>query len=166
MLGPADAALAELRNGVVDVAVVELLQRLGHQCTRSSRTNFPPPEGYDWWSDDAVGHLLADMFARPNAGNPDEGHKFVLNCYARATDAPSLERLLLRAIENFLKDQARGTEHGKLRRRLTKLLRHDERFSSYADDRWGLAGGAAQPWQGDLATLEWAAFAVRGVDPG
>jgi hypothetical protein len=162
--GPTDAALAELRDGVVDVAVVELLQRLGRQCTRSSRTNFPPPDGYDWWSDDAVDHLLADMFARPDAGNPDEGHKFVLDCYARATDAPSLERLLLRAIENFLKDQARGTERGKLRRRLTGLLQRDERFSSYADDRWGLAGGSAQPWQGDLATLERAAFAVRGVD--
>lgn len=164
LLGPVDAALAELRDGVVDGAVVALLQRLGRQCTRSSRTNFPPPEGYDWWSDDAVDHLLADMFARPGADNPDEGHKFVLDCYARATDGPSLERLLLRAIENFLKDQARRTERGKLRRRLTGLLRADGRFSQRPDDRWGLTGGSPQPWQGDLATLEGAAFAVRGVD--
>lgn len=162
--GPVDAALVELRDGVVDVAVVELLRRLGRQCTRSSGTNFPPPESYDRWSNDAVDHLLADMFARPDSDNPDEGHKFVLDCYARATDAPSLERLLLRAIKNFLKDQAKGTERGKLRRRLTGLLQRDERYSSYADDRWGLAGGPAQPWQGDLATLERAAFAVRGVE--
>jgi hypothetical protein len=164
LLGSVDAALTELRGGVVDVAVVELLRRLGRQCTRSSRTNFPPPEGYDRWCDDAVDHLLADMFARADADNPDEGHKFILDCYARATDSPSLERLLLRAIENFLKDQARGTERGKLRRRLTGLLHSDERFFPYANDRWGLAGGSAQPWQGDLATLERAAFAVRGVD--
>lgn len=164
LLTSADAALAELRRGVIGVAVVELLRRLGRQCTRSSRTNFPPPEGYDRWSDDAVDHLLADMFARPDADNPDEGHKFLLDCYARATDGPSLERLLLTAIENFLKDQARRTERGKLRRRLTGLLRADGRFSQCPDDRWGLTGRSLQPWQGDLATLEGAAFAVRGVD--
>jgi hypothetical protein len=160
----AEAALAELRDGAVGPASVELLRRLGRQCTRSTRTNFPPPEGYDWWSDDAVDHLLADMFARQDSDNPGEGHKFVLDCYLRATDGPSLERLLLASIENFLKDQAKSTERGKLRRRLTGLLQSDGRFAEAGSDRWTLTAGSTEPWQGDLDTLERAAFGVRGVD--
>lgn len=160
----ADSALAELRAGKIGVAALELLRQLGRQCTRSARRNFPPPDGYDRWSDDAVDHLLADMFARPDADNPDECHKFVLDCYARSTDGPSLERLLLAAIENFLKDQAKKTERGKLRRRLAGLLQKDGRFTECAGDRWGLAGRPREPWQGDLAALERAAFAVRGVE--
>jgi hypothetical protein len=160
----AEAALVELRDGRIGAAVLEMLRQLGRQCTRSSRTNFPPPEGYERWSDDAVDHLLADMFARPDADNPDECHKFVLDCYARSTDGPSLERLLLAAIENFLKDEAKKTERGKLRRRLTRLLQKNPRFASCVGDRWGLADGPPGPWQGDIAVLERAAFAVRGVE--
>jgi hypothetical protein len=162
--GSADAALVELRTGVVGSTTVELRRALGRQCTRSARTNFPPPDGYERWSDDAVDHLLADMFARPDPAHPDEGHKFVLNCYLRATDGPSLERLLLTAIENFLKDQGKKTERGKLRRRLQGLLQGDRRFHASAEDRWTLTGGSPSPWQGDLAALERAAFAVRGVE--
>jgi hypothetical protein len=160
----AEAALAELSDGGVGPASVELLRRLGRQCTRSTRTNFPPPEGYARWCDDAVDHLLADMFAREDSDNPGEGHKFVLDCYLRATDGPSFERLLLTSIENFLKDQAKSTERGKLRRRLTRLLQSDGRFAEAGADRWTLTGGLKEPWQGDLATLERAAFGVRGVD--
>lgn len=164
VLVSAEAALAELRKGHIGAAAVELLRRLGRQSTRSPRANFPPPEGYEWWSDDAVDHLLADMFARPDADNPDECHKFVLGCYARSTDGPSLERLLLAAIDNYLKDEAKKTERGKLRRRLTGLLQKDPRFTKCAGDQWGLVDGSLAPWQGDLATLERAAFAVRGVE--
>jgi hypothetical protein len=103
----AESALAELRDGRIGAAALELLRRLGRQCARSPRTNFPPPEGHERWSNDAVDHLLADMFARPAADSPDECHKFVLDCYARSTDGPSLERLLLAAIENFLKRRGR-----------------------------------------------------------
>ena len=162
--GLADAALVELRDGHIGVAALELLRRLGRQCTRSPRTNFPPPEGYEQWSNDAVDHLLADMFARQDADNPDECHKFVLDCYARSTDGPSLERLLLAAIENFLKDEAKKTERGKLRRRLAGLLQKDPRVAKCVGDRWGLVGGSPDPWQGDPAVLEQAAFAVRGVE--
>lgn len=162
--GAAEAALAELRDGALGPASVELLRRLGRQCTRSARTSFPPPEGFDRWNDDAVDHLLADMFARPDQDSPSEGHKFVLDCYLRATDGPSIERLLLTAIEHFLIDQAKSTERGKLRRRLTGLLRKDGRFAEAGADRWTLTAGSIEPWQGDVAMLERAAFGVRGLD--
>ncbi len=141
-----------------------LLQRLGRQCTRSSRTTFPPPEGYTWWSDDAVDHLLADMFDREDRDNPGQGHKFLLNCYLRATDEPSLERLLLATMQNFLKDQAKGTTRGRLRRRLETLFEADERFHLGEKDRWALTSGSSVPWQGDRATLERVAFGVRGAE--
>ncbi|RVX41151.1 hypothetical protein EDD27_3621 [Nonomuraea polychroma] len=108
----AETALIELGEGQPGPATVALLQQLGRQCTRSARTNFPPPEGYTSWSNDAVDHLLADMFEREDRNNPGQGHKFLLNCYLRATDGPSLERLLLTTIENFLKDQAKSTPPG------------------------------------------------------
>lgn len=74
------AALGELRTGLAGAATVALLQRLGRQCVRSARTSFPPPEGYDRWSDDAVDHLLADMFAREDNDRPGEGHKAATLC--------------------------------------------------------------------------------------
>lgn len=164
MSGAGEAALAELRDGHIGVAALELLRRLGRQCTRSPRTNFPPPSGYERWSDNAVDHLISDMFARPDKHNPDECHKFVLDCYVRSTDGPSLERLLLATIENYLKDEAKKTERGKLRRRLSRLLAKEHGFIKCAGERWTLGGGSQEPWQGDLAALERAAFAVRGVD--
>ncbi|MEV4081562.1 hypothetical protein ACGFJC_12970 [Nonomuraea fuscirosea] len=160
----AEAALVELSEGQPGPASVTLLQQLGRQCTRSARTNFPPPEGHSSWSDDAVDHLLADMFAREDRDDPGQGHKFLLDCYLRATDGPSLERLLLAAIENFLKDQAKGTSRGQLRRRLQTLFGGDERFQPVERDRWTLANGPVRTWQGDLDALERAAFSVRGVE--
>ncbi|MGK5738906.1 hypothetical protein [Micromonospora sp. URMC 103] len=151
-------AFAELRSsGQAGAATVDLLVRLGRQFVRSH--SFPPPDAYSTWSDEAVEDLLADMFSRPGAG-----HKFVLTCYLKATDGPSLERLLLAAIRSFLIDQAKSTERGKLRRRLETLLDGDERFArSQTRLRWFAAGGVDLPWQGDRDALARAAMAVRGV---
>jgi hypothetical protein len=104
------------------------------------------------------------MFAREDNDRPGEGHKFLLNCYLRANDnGPAFERLLLTTIHNFLKDQAKGTERGKLRRRLATMLRNDGRFQACDGARWALVGHPVAPWQGDIAQLERAAWAVRGV---
>ncbi|MEV1013039.1 hypothetical protein AB0I89_30555 [Micromonospora sp. NPDC049801] len=139
---------------------MELLVRLGRQFVRSH--SFPPPDGYSTWNDEAVENLLADMFSRPGSG-----HKFVLTCYVKATDGQSLERLLLAAIRNFLIDQAKGTERGKLRRRLETLLSGDDRFTrSQTPLRWILAGCPDRPWQGDRQVLAQATMAVRGLTLG
>ncbi|MET8987783.1 hypothetical protein ABZW49_20240 [Nonomuraea wenchangensis] len=159
-----EAALRELHDGLPGPATIALLQQMGRQCTRSARTNFPPPEGYTYWSDDAVDHLLADMFDREDHDNPGQEHKWLLNCYLRATDGASLERLLLTTIENFLKDQAKGTLRGQLRRRLQTLFEADDRFEPVEGDRWSLADEPVRIWQGDLTELERAALDVRGVE--
>ena len=152
------SAFAELaKDGVCGDETVALLRRLGAQVTRTS--SFPPPAGYDRWSNGAVDELLAQIFEA-------KGPQLVLGCYAKATDDASLERLLLAAIRNFLIDQAKGTDRGKLRRRLQTLLGADPRFSRATiagTPAWTLAGGPAGPWQGDVADLQQAAFEVRGV---
>lgn len=139
---------------------IALLRRLGAQVTRTS--SFPPPVGYRSWSYEAVDDLLADMFTKDSL----HAQIFVLACYAKATDQASLERLILASIRNFLKDQAKGTERGKLRRRLETLLSDDARFARPSGLAgiwaWALLHHPMGLWQGDLDDLHRAAARVRG----
>ncbi len=150
------------RGDVAGPETLELLRRLGAQVSRSS--SFPPPEGHDHWSDDAVDDLLADMFSRDTG----RGQVFVLGCFTVATDQASLERLILASIRNHLKDEAKRTERGKLRRRLAHLLDADSRFVRppillKTVDAWALDGGPVEMWQGDIGQLQNAAASVRGL---
>lgn len=141
------------RTGECGDLTVALLRRLGAQVVRSA--SFPPPEGYANWTPDAVDDLLTTMFSK-------KGQKFVLGCLTKATDDPSLERLLITAITNFLIDEAKGTERGKLRRRLQTLLGNDGRFIQ--GPGWALAAhSAGAVWQGDVGELQEVAADVRGV---
>lgn len=154
------SAYEELSStGEVGAAMVELLRQLAAQVARTS--SFPPPEGYASWSNPAIDDLLADLFEK-------KGKAFVLACFAKATDQGSFERLLLATIRNHLIDEAKGTERGKLRRRMAGLLGEDPRFRRVAAADvgtacWALANGEQQPWQGDITQLEVAAAHVRGV---
>ncbi|NDK30617.1 hypothetical protein [Nesterenkonia haasae] len=138
---------------------IRLLRQLGAQVTRTS--SFPPPSGHASWSADAVDDLLADMFSQERRAKV-----FVLACYTQATDQASLERLILKAIRNFLIDQAKGTERGKLRRRLDTLLSEDTRFIRPPDLKgiraWALLNHLLVLWQGDIDELHEAAARVRG----
>lgn len=140
---------------------IQLLCELGAQVTRTS--SFPPPSGHATWSAAAVEELVADMFLQENRSKI-----FVLACYTQATDQPSLERLILRSIRNFLIDQAKGTERGKLRRRLGNLLSKDSRFIRPPELKgkgiwaWALLNRLFGLWQGDLDALHAAAARVRG----
>lgn len=142
------------------VETIALLRQLGTQVTR--RSSFPPPAGHKSWSAEAVDYLLAEMFSK----DPARGQVFVLACYVQATDQESLERLVLKSIRNFLIDQAKGTERGKLRRRLETLLTGDGRFLRPPELMgiwaWALAHRAMDLWQGDLDDLHEAAARVRG----
>lgn len=138
---------------------IRLLRQLGAQVTRAS--SFPPPSGHATWSAAAVDDLLADMFSQENRSKV-----FVLACYTQATDQASLERLILQSIRNFLIDQAKGTERGKLRRRLDNLLSKDSRFIRppvlKGIRAWALLNRLFGLWQGDLDALHAAAARVRG----
>ncbi|WP_234343084.1 hypothetical protein [Streptomyces fulvoviolaceus] len=136
---------------------LELLRRVGRQVARTQ--GFPPPDGHAAWTDEAVDELLFEMISR-------KGEKFLLNCFLKTVDDTSLEKMFFTSIRNFLIDQAKGTERGKLRRRIARRLREADRFRSVASTspRWALAShppGAA--WHGELEELIRAAWEVRGV---
>jgi hypothetical protein len=114
-------AYAELlETGTPGPLTVAVLLRLGGQVGRTS--TFPPHDGYSSWSDDAVVDLIGAMFI--------EKPQLVVGCMVKAHDDASLERLVLVAIRNWLKDQAKATEVGKLRSRLENVLGGDPRFVS------------------------------------
>jgi len=145
-----------LLDGNVDVAI-RLLRRVASQAARTS--TFPPPQGYDRWNDEAVDELLVAMIDKKG------GVSFVVDTLTSVHNQGSAERYLLKAVQNFLKDQAKATPHGKLRNRLENLLGNDARFEAVTspDHGWSLAKSPDQWWQGDLTVLHRAALQVRGV---
>lgn len=156
MAGGAYEELA--RYGQLGDKGFELLRRVGRQVARAQ--GFPPPEGYNRWENDAVDELLHRMITREG-----EGGQFILNCFLRAVDDTSLEKMFFTSIKYFLIDEAKSTERGKLRRRFATRLAKDDQFRAVpsASPRWALASHpAGAVWQGDLDELVRAAWEVRG----
>lgn len=93
------------------------------------------------------------------------GVSFLLDALAAVDNQRSAERYLLAAVQNFQKDQAKATEHGKLRERLKNVLGKDPRFEAVTrpHDGWRLAGGPDEWCQGDITVLHRSALQVRGV---
>jgi len=137
----------------------ELLARLVAQVGRSR--GFPPPEGHERWSDDAVWDVVADLTAAKGAG-------FLLEAQVAADDQGHLERRLLQTIKHFLIDQARSTYVGKVRGRLDTLLSADWRFVKVAATVAGTVGWAMtdpdavrkRGWHGDYDALVSVAWSV------
>jgi hypothetical protein len=140
----------------LDVAL-RLLRRIAGQAARTG--TFPPPQDYGRWSDEAIDELLVQMIEKKG------GVSFLLEALKSVDNQGSAERYLQTTVQNFLKDQAKTTPHGKLRARLETLLGSDERFEGVAspDRGWRLANGPSQWWQGDITTLHHATLQVRGV---
>ncbi len=146
-------------TGAVGGETLTLLRRLSGQYTRTH--SFPPPQDYDRWSDEAIDYFLATLFS-------DKGPSFVFACLVSASDDASLERQLLTTIANHLKDQAKKTDRGKLRRRLDGLMNNDPRFSRIPASQagiagWTLTGGLTTGTTSDPTDLARAAWSVRGV---
>jgi hypothetical protein len=144
--------------GVPGEVTLDMLRKVTHGVVRSN--SFPPPTS-DGWTDEAVDDLILRKFGKEKKNDTN----FVLGCFLKATDEVSLGNLLARSMQNFLIDEAKGTERGKLRRRLERLLDEDARFErGTAPSSWALAGSGGAVWQGDVDDLAKAAFTVRGVD--
>lgn len=143
-------------DGLDDEAFAKLLIRLTGLVTRTKR--FPPPQGYPGWTDGAVEDLANGVFLAK------KGRTLALKLLEKADDQHSLERLLLKTIERYLIDEAKGTDPGKLRRRLVGVLGEDARFVHLKSPEtcWALADGPQQMWQGDRDHLVQAALAVHG----
>lgn len=143
-LGPAGAAL--LYATVWSVAV-------GH--------HFPPPENAIHWDESAVAEIAHDFV------DGERGCKRLLDITLRSVDDDSFERLLGTSVLNFLRDQARGTDLGKLIVRVKEILRDEPDFTSVPGDseRWSLADGPTAPSAAAPDKLAAATFGVEVVVP-
>lgn len=102
---------------------------------------FPPPEGSTSWDKTAVNETAHD-FVRDQ-----RGPKRLLDVAIRSVDDRSFARLLEAAVQNFLRDIARGTDLGRLIVRVKEILRDEGDFESVPGppERWTLRGGPTDP---------------------
>lgn len=102
---------------------------------------FPPPEGSPSWDETAVAETAHDLV------KDERGAKRLLDIVVRSVDDRSFERLLEKAVLNFLRDVARGTDLGKLILRVKEILRDEDDFEAVpgSSERWTLSGGTAAP---------------------
>jgi hypothetical protein len=124
-LGPEGAALLYELVGLIGVA---------HR--------FPPPEGLATWGDAAqqiASHDFLENFRTP---------KRLLDIAIRSVNDRVFERQLEKAVVNHFRDQARGTDLGKLIVRVKEVLRVTHEFVAIprtGEDLWTLDGAPSEP---------------------
>lgn len=148
------SALEELKAGKPGSATLALVMRAAGRAVRV----FPPREGYGEWTQDAIAEEVSALFER-------RPHLLTKALIAGVDSDEKFDAYLGTVVANALKDQAKGTDVGKLRRRFVNVLGSDERFvhSAAAGETWVLAGFEGNAWTGDLVPLRRAAAKVRGV---
>lgn len=136
-------------------ATFALLRRLARQVVAPGR--YPPGADFATWNADAVDDLISETFERKPT--------FVVAAIARTTTDASLERYLLEALENMLRDRGRRSERGKLVERLKTILGGDARFVRHASpfDSWRVRTAPAKLWEGDIGELLAAPRDLRGI---
>ena len=145
-----EKAWAEFKaTGTIGSKAIMLLLKLTGQLV--SRSSFPPPLQHHSWNDDAILDFIGGMVEGKG------GTDFILAAALKSRDHHSFERLLQTSVENWLKDQAKMTVVGKMRRRLVTLLGGDSRFvrasTLVGADAWTFAEFDAVVWQGDEVDL-------------
>lgn len=104
--------------------------------------NFPPPAGCrSWAEDDAVQETAHEFLYGPG------GQQRVTSLLITATGQESFERLLDTYVHNYLRDQARRTDIGKLVRRINDVAEDDPSLQVAATNprRWCLTDGPSGP---------------------
>ena len=99
---------------------------------------FPPPDGHAFWEEADIQAIAHDFL------QGQRGPRRLLDVATRSVDDSSFARLLGAAVRNFLRDQARGTELGKLIVRIKAVLRDVPEFveiPQHGESRWSLQGG-------------------------
>lgn len=80
-------------------------------------------------------------------------------------DEHEFELLIERTIKNYLADRARQTEHGRLYRRIDRVLTRDPRFTLVGRSSWSLAPSGIARWSGGDDYLVAAARRALGELP-
>ena len=127
-------------------------------CEGSRAHHYPPPEGYERWTLDAVAEVAHDFLTGPRATER------LVELASNATDEDSFARLLRPPSLNHLRGIARQTAVGKLIIRLKDLLAPpDYRVDQRASRSGNVTLSDTSPgvlWNGDPAPLLRAAYAV------
>lgn len=116
---------------------------------------YPTPDGHLEWKRDDVEELVQRVFAAKGTTIT----LAVLGC----ANQDRLEALVTAIVQNYLKDEAKSTEVGKLRRRLSGLLAQDPRFAEGPPEWWYLAGQSSATTRIDRDNLMRAALDARDV---
>lgn len=145
-----ETAWAEFKKtGTIGPTAIVLLLKLTGQLV--ARSSFPPPPQHHSWNDEAILDFIGGMVEGKG------GTDFILSAALKSRDQHSFERLLQASVENWLKDQAKMTVVGRMRRRLVTLLGGDSRFARASTfvgaDAWTLADFDVAVWQGDEVDL-------------
>lgn len=159
------SALRELHDGSPGGAFAAALYRCTAAVARARR--FPPPDGFDKWTAEAVVETAHDWLSSDRA--PRQLSEIAL----LAVDDDDLLRLLQQRILNYFRDQGRATAKGALVRRLRELLDADPRFAvvprrtpgagnyALAEDEAALAGSVYGGRDSDLVNAAWRTPGVR-----
>lgn len=127
--------------------------------TAARRGRFRPAAGRTW-DRDAVHEAAAGALAKG-------GSKMLSSLLIRATDDESLERLLVAAVTNHMRDRDRRENHGPLIRSLTDAANDEANeltaVETSAGRAWTLPGVGHEAWAGDRSELVAAAYTVTDV---
>lgn len=121
-----------------------------------------PPPGSKSWDRSARQELAHQFFLRKGA------EKRLITLVTNSTDEDSFRRQLQKSVRNFLGDQGRKTDLGKVIVRLKRLLTKQAatgRFSDLGNGRWGLPGCLEEPATAAHSDLIHAMAPVKVVVP-
>ena len=153
-------AYEELRaTGTLGDEGAQLLYRTVAARVRLDRV--PPPTGASRWDADALRELAHDFLT------DERGVQRLTSLYLRSSDNDSLARLLQAAVRNWLRDRARRSDVGPLRRRMSDVLgdmEDAEQHRTPSGPHWSLQPYSDQPaWTGSTGPLKSAAWSAPGV---
>jgi hypothetical protein len=126
-----------VRDGKPGPKFADLLYRTVKAVARRYR----PPLGSTAWDQSALEGRAHDFLAR------EGGDRRLITLVTSSVDERSFARLMEKAVRNFLADEARLTDFGKVVVRIKQVLRDNApcNFVRAPGDRWALPGCATAP---------------------
>lgn len=118
------------------------------------RRGYPTPHAGGTWTEDDYIETVHELVSKRR--------DLTLSLLATA-DQNALTALLTTIVRNFLIDQAKKSDVGKLSGRLQTLMRADPRFVEDVHGRWGLTASRRAPTTTQDSELEAAAWVPRGL---
>ena len=119
--------------------------------------NFPPPDGFSSWDEDAIATNVHEFLTGPRSTQR------LVQLAISATDDESFERLLFKALHNFMRDQGRRTVVGAVVRQELKDVVGQSDVFVVSGEQVHLADGPDEVFGGDEAALVRAALRIDAV---